>query len=1199
MIFSKKSMGLTFLLSGTLFWSMAFGASVFSEEMPSENYQKATPLFNAANGLMDNGMYELAREEWEKFLSEYPMDTRILVARHQLGVCLFQENEYEKARILFDEVQAADKNFRMRDQTLYLKGLCIFEMAKKVTQDISEKKKSEIKEDVEKRPVSEHDEEIKGEKRNEGEDVKEEGVLSSHSGQRFYSQAVQTFQVLLAEYPKTRYKTEAVFYLGVCFRQLGRTEEAKRAFSDVIVTRSASAEVTLLAFYASAEIAAGQRQFREAEQILNRLLTFYRQNEGNFNKNDRQIKYLRLQALCLRASVILQMKNYSEAQKTFDSLFRDKEFQEAENLQATGKDDYLEYGVDIPMIHYSYADTLLKLRRYTEAEEKFRKFRERFPESILLGRALYQQAQAMIRENNVCKNAKVILKHDPQMIHQLLEETFQTPAIMEDVSLCNAAGHQLMVTYLERKDVESAERILNRVMEINEAHHLSLTHILEKDRADILVLLSKIDEAITIYKKLAEQFRNNEKMLEWMAFSAYQVIYLLGKEQRYQEALQYAQDMMEEEHFCNMPEMIRKAIQQEVAGCAYRVKNFTESGRIYTDLLKRYPADPQAEQWILLVAHGLQLEEKDEDTIQFLDVRINKMFSSSLAVVEAKHILAYSLLRMSKKLPKEEISKYQERARTVFSSAIRQMQSLKEEECYSRGDVLCYDYAGLLLDLKKYDTCESCLRYILKRFSQSEIMDQVYFLLGRCAVEENNPQKAVHAFREIIEKYPESSLRPDALLAISQCMLNLGEVRLAQKYAEQFVQNFPKNRLVDMAINVQAAAAMNVGDYDVAISAWEKVLRSEMEELKDLRYDALYGLGFCKMQKQEYEAAETFFRQLLKENALWKAGDKVLYQIGWTLMKQNKPDEAREFFETLTEKFPESELVREARYQLAVNFYRNGKVVQAETIFQELIRENAEDIIALNARLPLAWMFFKQKKYQKAKEYALSVLESMEKTESEAEVTDVKEENRAELQFLLGQSEYFLSDWSAAEKYLTLSLQGGYLNKSYCEDALLAIIKVYEVQENWPKLQQKCEEYTQKYPKSSQVTLIQYKTALALLNQEKLAEAEKLFRKIVDEDQGIHAARSLFMLGEIQFSRKDFTGAIKTFYQVMYGFQDAVLQADAYYECARCFEVLGQKEKAASHFQQLMEKFPQSDKAEIAKKKMRILNRDRTKSEAL
>ena len=77
------------------------------------------------------------------------------------------------------------------------------------------------------------------------------------------------------------------------------------------------------------------------------------------------------------------------------------------------------------------------------------------------------------------------------------------------------------------------------------------------------------------------------------------------------------------------------------------------------------------------------------------------------------------------------------------------------------------------------------------------------------------------------------------------------------------------------------------------------------------------------------------------------------------------------------------------------------------------------------------------------------------------------------------------------------------------------------------------------------------------------------------------------MLGEIQFLKKDFTNAIRTFYKVIYGFEDAQLQADALFEAARCFESLGQKDKADSHFRQLIEKYPASDKVDAAKKKIK------------
>ncbi len=48
-------------------------------------------------------------------------------------------------------------------------------------------------------------------------------------------------------------------------------------------------------------------------------------------------------------------------------------------------------------------------------------------------------------------------------------------------------------------------------------------------------------------------------------------------------------------------------------------------------------------------------------------------------------------------------------------------------------------------------------------------------------------------------------------------------------------------------------------------------------------------------------------------------------------------------------------------------------------------------------------------------------------------------------------------------------------------------------------------------------------------------------------------------------------------------------QADATYEAGRCFEVLNKKEQAIKQYRELIEKFPASDKAAIAKERIKAM----------
>ena len=84
-----------------------------------------------------------------------------------------------------------------------------------------------------------------------------------------------------------------------------------------------------------------------------------------------------------------------------------------------------------------------------------------------------------------------------------------------------------------------------------------------------------------------------------------------------------------------------------------------------------------------------------------------------------------------------------------------------------------------------------------------------------------------------------------------------------------------------------------------------------------------------------------------------------------------------------------------------------------------------------------------------------------------------------------------------------------------------------------------------------------------------------------------HAAQ--FLIGQLQFQRKDYAEANKSFFKVSYGYSYPQWQAAAAYEAGRCFKALGQGERAVKQYRELIAQYPQSDKASLAKQRLKEL----------
>jgi TolA-binding protein len=136
------------------------------------------------------------------------------------------------------------------------------------------------------------------------------------------------------------------------------------------------------------------------------------------------------------------------------------------------------------------------------------------------------------------------------------------------------------------------------------------------------------------------------------------------------------------------------------------------------------------------------------------------------------------------------------------------------------------------------------------------------------------------------------------------------------------------------------------------------------------------------------------------------------------------------------------------------------------------------------------------------------------------------------------------------------------------------------------------------YPDSPHVVEAMYEQGWAKQNLNQLDEALKLYEAVTDKSDAPIGARARFMMGEVLFTQGNHKEAVRNFFKVLYGYGDTqaaapykLWQANAAYEAARCFEVLKSAEQAKKLYNELLTKYPDSDKAAAAKDRLKQLGR--------
>jgi TolA-binding protein len=112
----------------------------------------------------------------------------------------------------------------------------------------------------------------------------------------------------------------------------------------------------------------------------------------------------------------------------------------------------------------------------------------------------------------------------------------------------------------------------------------------------------------------------------------------------------------------------------------------------------------------------------------------------------------------------------------------------------------------------------------------------------------------------------------------------------------------------------------------------------------------------------------------------------------------------------------------------------------------------------------------------------------------------------------------------------------------------------------------------------------------AWYHQQQWDSAWREFEAVAEGRTDVLGARARFMLGEIQFARREYDDAVRTFFKVAYGYGDADAppafhswQAEALFEAARCLEQTERFDSARRLYEELLQQFPDSPKATHAR----------------
>jgi TolA-binding protein len=507
------------------------------------------------------------------------------------------------------------------------------------------------------------------------------------------------------------------------------------------------------------------------------------------------------------------------------------------------------------------------------------------------------------------------------------------------------------------------------------------------------------------------------------------------------------------------------------------------------------------------------------------------------------------------------------------------------------------DFERLLADFPEYEAADQVLRSLaeaqraagsrtaaiatldrlIDEFPDSPLLDRAYYARGELHSEAGENTSAVRDFSQLAVHWGNSPLVPSALL--NQARLEYGQQLLAPAHATltRLLAKYPHHELATEARLTRATVRYAMGNWSGGITDLEAVLHAQPSRGEES--DALYLRALCEAKLDRPGDAVATFECILRDDPQYGSADRVLYELAWACDEAGRPDRAVAAYGRLAKEHPDSSLAAEARYRIGQSLYSSGQFADAAQSFQAALASATDFTLRERAAHKLAWVEFSQNRYAEA-----------ERAFGEQLAEFPTGPLAADGAIMLAESRFGREDYAAALDAYRAALTG-----RPARDDLVALGLLHAAQAAarlgiWDQSLALLDQCRRAHPKCQWTEQVRYERGWALYHLDRLDEARQDFEAVAGDNSDELAMRARFMIGEIQFAKKQYDEAVRTFFQVAYGFGDTeapqgvrTWQAEALFEAARCLQETKRIDVARKLYTELLERFPESNKAAHAR----------------
>lgn len=841
---------------------------------PAKSSHQALLIYRDAANFQNNNAFELAAEEWQRFLERFPDDPLAANAQHYLGVCLLQLKQFDRAADVFQQVIAKHPEIdTIEDAYLNLAW--------------------------------------------------SQYSLASEQGKEMYARAAESFATLLKKFPEGKYADQATFFLGESQYHTGNRKSAAVHYARVVEAYPESA-LRADALYALGGTYEELERYQDAERIYDLFLK-------EFDASP-LVPEIRLR----KAETTLRTGQYAEAAQVLEELAALPDFALADQALfrqafclvqldrlAEAAALYARLATDYPDSDYA-ADAALAAGRCFYRAAEFQDAAKWFQAASQSGgefalEAAHWSSRIALRDGDAkralelaeraLKTAEdseflVDLKMDQADAYYDLPEGRAKAlplylAVAKDHAeheLAPQALYKAAFAALELKQFKQAKQHVQAFLQAFPAHRLVADVRYVGAESDLQ--LGRHEQAETAYRSLLEEYSEHPELVYWTIRLA-STLYL---QRKYAEVISVLEPLIQR---LEEPEVLAEA-QYLVGASQFHTERFSEAVASLSAALSSAPTWRQADETMLLLGRSQRADGQNDAALE----TIRKV----LADFPNSRVLDQAHYRLGEYASDEG----------DFPTALAGYEAVLAtwpESLFA--PFASYHKAWLHWRNRQYDQAIPAFSKLIEDHPEHELTADALYGRAISRRQAGQFQEAIQDLDAYLETEPDLANRSDALYERGLAQVASEQWSAAVTTLQQLLEAHPDYTHRDKVFYEIAWAHRSMDDASQQAAAlpWFRRLAEDAPD-SPLAAEAWFHLGEAYYDQQQYPQAASAYTTAKAAGAGGDLAEKVLYKLGWSHFQQRDYEQALAEFTEQADAHPSGDLAADAALMKAESLFR-------------------------------------------------------------------------------------------------------------------------------------------------------------------------------------------------------------------------------------------------------------------------------------